>query len=541
MDIQTEDGLEPSVNRKSLEQPIFSFWKFATSSYPRIISLLIILILISIIPMTVLASHNNGQKPAPSPTPTPTPTTNNYSYDVIIYGNNVSGAGVIRAITQGDNSGTKLKIAFIGTASYQQGAPSNGLSIEDLYSADTVATGFYKQFRDQVIQTYAAQGINPDSTGRLKYEPEVAQSTISSFSQAANVTYFSAHLVSGSDSPNNRYLTINDETKGQITLKTKYFVDASVEGDLARMLGASYRVGHTETAYNDLTGPKPATPSAANNYDAPESLSELLTLKIYPAGTLAPAVTSTNWPYYDPLSYDPNIFNGVINLSTFNTSWSMTTALLPDMSNGTFDKRELNEKWTDYVYSMNPSAPMDSYLWFFGTSADKARIRSATINQSINAVRYLQANGYGNIGIANVNPWPYVRGNLRAEGNTVYTGADVTNKVIIQSVATGYYAAFDDHYAYSGSTNYGYAYVNVPMGSLMPLNHPYLLVSTAISSDYTGYDSAVRTEAVRANMGYAAGTMLVIAKQKGFIPFNRLKYTDVSTMLQALGQKTTLP
>jgi len=456
--------------------------------------------------------------------------------DAVVYGNNIDGAGVIRATEMTPDSTSRLKVAYIGTATYPQAPFTNGLSIEDVYGGDQVSSGFYKQIRGAIINDYKSYKLNADKNGRLKYEPQEAKDVLNYFTQRPNVTYYSAELVSASDQNGESYVIIKTDDGKEIKLKTKYFVDASVEGDLARKLGASYKIGTTENVYNDVTGQKPAVPSAENNYNtAPEAPSELLTLKVYPKGKKAPLVKNQDFgSLYIHGSYNAADFAGY-DPKTFAKSWSMNTAVLPDMSNKSYDKRELNEAQTDYM------SPVDAQRYVLGTSADRADVRIKAISRAINFVRFLQEHGYSNIGIANVNPTLYDRGDLRIVGEETYTQQDIINNVQSQVIATGCYSLYDRHDAYLGPSNYGTANVSVPLGSIKVPGHPNLLVSSAISTTEQAYNSSVRMESTRANIGYAAGAMLELAKEKGFVSLDSLDYTnDIAPRLIQLGSDLDL-
>ncbi|HEY5530042.1 MAG TPA: FAD-dependent oxidoreductase, partial [Thermoleophilia bacterium] len=82
-------------------------------------------------------------------------------------------------------------------------------------------------------------------------------------------------------------------------------------------------------------------------------------------------------------------------------------------------------------------------------------------------------------------------------------------------------------------------YARVPMESLMVAGHPTLLVSTAVSTDFSAYSSAVRMEHTRANIGGAAGALIVQAERLGVDPAS-VSYGDVRQELQSRGYKVGL-
>ena len=60
----------------------------------------------------------------------------------------------------------------------------------------------------------------------------------------------------------------------------------------------------------------------------------------------------------------------------------------------------------------------------------------------------------------------------------------------------------------------------------MAEGHPDLLVSTAVSTDYRAYSSAVRMEHTRAHMGGAAGAIIVVADRLRIAP-DQVPYQEV--------------
>jgi hypothetical protein len=79
-------------------------------------------------------------------------------------------------------------------------------------------------------------------------------------------------------------------------------------------------------------------------------------------------------------------------------------------------------------------------------------------------------------------------------------------------------------------------YAYVPMGTLLAKDHPWLVVSTAISTDFQAYSSAVRMEHTRANIGGAAGALIVQAAHLGVAPA-AVPYGNVRQELLSRGYK----
>ena len=443
--------------------------------------------------------------------------------DVLIYGTQTSGLAALHEL---EVISPALKVALVSGEDALESPLAEGLCVEDRYPA-TPLMGFYKEWRDGVIAEYQAEGKKVLAPGgRLSYEPEIAKQVLSSLihgggSQPLTIV---GQLVSATDKGDTRYAVVRSENGGLVRVNTKYFIDASVEADLARKLGADYRVGSAETIYNDVAHRVPAPPSAANGFvTAPQKMATLLTLQVFPNGP-APPISALKDPDYDPSTYDPAAMNATGLAARFATSWTMQVGVLPG------SKRELNEAWNDW--------PDDqvAFAWVFHPQERKA-IYGRVLTRSLNFVRYLQDHGYPDIGLDQVPDLPYVREGPRVVGIDTYTSVEVVDGTSNQSIALGFYALFDRHQNVS-PTHHNVpttfmdtpTMVHVPMRAIMAAGHPWLLVTTAISADYKAYCSAVRMEPTRANIGGAAGVIMALAAARG-IPPTQLTYADVRPQL----------
>ncbi len=446
------------------------------------------------------------------------------SVDVVVYATQTSGLAAVRELTLG---APQLRVALISCGNLLETPLVQGLSVEDSRDIDGVTGGFYSEWRQTVQRYYALMGQKAATgSGRFVYEPEVASTVLWSYVSGPtvpNVLFYSAKLLSASDKEGDCHVFVQQEGLGTVRLNTRYFIDASVEGDLARMLGADYRIGRDEEIYNDVSGTKPAYPSAANNYvTAPQRFSALLTLRVYNSGS-APRIANLAGPSYDPNSYAGTVFAWK-NVAGFGSSWSMKTAVLP---NG---KRELNETWSDW-----PDIGL-AFQWVFEPDK-RGDIRKRVLQWTINRVRYLQENGYWKVGIATIPQKLYIREGPRVVGNDTFTVSDVRASVVRDSVAMGCYVEYDRHDDFWPTHVATTRYVHVPMQALIAKGHPFLLVSTAVSADYQAYCSAVRMEPTRANMGAAAAMIIIGAEQQGVAPKD-VPYDLVRSLLFNRGYRT---
>ena len=446
--------------------------------------------------------------------------------DVVVYATQTSGLAAVRELALG---APHLRVALISCGNLLETPLTQGLSVEDVRNAGHVTGGFYGEWRQTVTRYYSLCGLKAaNGTGRFTYEPEVSAKILWSYvsgSALPNVQFYSAKLLDAHDGSGGRYVDISVEGAGDLRLNTKYFIDASVEADLARMLGADYRIGRAEDVYNDVLGNKPAYPSSENGWvTAPQRFSALLTLQVHSSGK-APRIADLWHPNYDPGSFTGTTFAWK-NVAAFANSWSMKIAVLPK------NKRELNETWSDH-----PDIGW-AFQWIFEPDS-RGDIRKQVLQWTINRARYLQENGYARVGIASIPQKLYVREGPRVVGLDTYTADDLRSVTLRQPVAVGCYCEYDRHDAFYPTHIETTRYVYMPMEALIAAGHPALLVSTAVSTDSAAYCSAVRMEHCRANMGAAAAMMVMTAAELG-VELSEVPYETVRSKLISRGYQIPL-
>ena len=187
-----------------------------------------------------------------SATPASAVPPKSVDFDVVVYGTQTSGLAAVAELTAG---APHLRVALVSSGDYLQSPLAQGLGAEDARDPGRVAGGFYKEWRRTVIRYYAHDGQRAfTSSGRLVYAPEVAARALRSVAgmgEDNRVVFYAADLVAASDDGAERYVDISIAGQGDLRLSTRFFVDASTEGDLARALGADYRIGRDEKVYNE--------------------------------------------------------------------------------------------------------------------------------------------------------------------------------------------------------------------------------------------------------------------------------------------------
>lgn len=425
--------------------------------------------------------------------------------DVVVYATQTSGLAAVRELALGT---PRLRVALVSCGRLLETPLAQGLGAEDARNIDRISGGFYGEWRQAVTAYYRRLGKKPfNSAGRFVYEPEAASQTLWSYLSPVNapkVNFYSAKLIAASDQGSQRFVDIQVEDGRLVRLLTTYFIDASVEADLARMLGADYRIGRIEEVYNDIAGRTAPYPTPENGFiTAPQRLSALLTLKVH-SGRAGKPIALLDHPNYDPATYPGTILSRR-NVEGFANSWSMKIATLP------YNKRELNESWTDW-----PDVGL-AFEWVFAPEK-RGDIRKRVLTWTINRARYLQENGYPQVGLASIPQKLYVREGPRIVGLETYTAAEIRAGTVLEPVAVGCYCEYDRHDSFVPTQVETSRYVYVPMKALMAAGHPWLLVSTAVSTDCAAYSSAVRMEHTRANMGAAAAMIVLTASELGLQP-----------------------
>ena len=443
--------------------------------------------------------------------------------DVIVFATQTSGLAAAYDLLA---TAPHLRVALVSCGNLLETPLAQGLSVEDVREAGRVVGGFYDRWRSTVIADYQRRGISPfTGSGRLVYEPEMAANALWSLLRAQdreNLLFYSAHLVDANDQGDRRYADLQVEGQGLLRVYARFFIDASVEADLARALGADYRVGMHEAVYNDVAGIRPAYPTAANSYEtAPQRFSPLLTLEVYSGR--APHIAALVHPNYDPSTYASITSFSERNLKAFRSSWTMTIAVLP---NG---KREFNETWNDWPHLAH------AFEWVFMPER-RGELRKSVLQWSINRVRYVQEHGYADVGIATIPQKLYVREGPRVVGNDTYLVEELRSGVARDPVALGCYCEYDRHDWTAPNHVEQTAFARIPMGILMARDHPWLLVSTAVSTDFRAYSSAVRMEHTRAAMGGAAAAITVAADRAGVDP-QQVDYEQVRALILGQGYR----
>lgn len=550
------NGLGPEPIKSDSRQFKF-FKKIANFFYPPWRKLILILLLTTALFGGLILINKNQY----NGTSKGTKAESTAIFDVLVYDNTTSGISAVKALN--DTALSKnitIKVLWLSDTQARKAMAENGLGIEDLYDGSVWESGNLKLFRRGIDNYYSnlsrQSGIPPyilsDEPGRQTYENLAARTTFDNILSDLNnltITYVTDVITN---------YTYNPDGTGTVTTAVnpagyiaRYFIDSSVEADLARKMGAGYRLGMNETVFNDITNPIRLENIINCTKDGstrctPEAVTALATLE--QSTTVTDPGQSFSSVYSDNIigTYDINYlkkqfqgWNYLTNsysrtLKACNINHMVNTPI-PQGRTGKF-LYEFNQHWNDYRIGQG------IFDWYMDPSKRNS-IRQEVIGAEVEAVRYLQ-NNCASQGIYNIYELPaniYVRGEMRIDGSTYMT----TTGQKEDSIAIGYYSPYDrragdfqvDNALPPGANN-NYA-IEVPYGSLVPNSSSAaifpalknLIVSTAISTDYKTYNTSIRMEATRMYMGEAAGTAAALAKYYN-VKLSAIKNNDVQSVLK---------
>lgn len=150
------------------------------------------------------------------------------NYDVIIYG--ASSAGVVAGYSAAQQG---LKVLILEPSNHIGGLTTGGLGFTDIGNKQVVK-GVAKQFYRRLGEHY----------GQLEqwiFEPSVAEEIMRNYLNHKNIKLITNARLSNLSKDGTRINSVCLEDGSEF--KSKYFIDASYEGDLMALAGVSYTVG----------------------------------------------------------------------------------------------------------------------------------------------------------------------------------------------------------------------------------------------------------------------------------------------------------
>lgn len=483
-----------------------------------------------------------------------------YDYDLTVYEDTSSGLAAIYALGQvvrRDNlkreDGAKVKVQLIKSptgSTAKKAMPVNGLGIEDLYNGNQYEFGFLLSFRNEIEKYYnnasgkagTAPYIYANASTRQSYRDEAANAA---FDKLINDIRPYIDLSESFDIPSSYDQASETMTLASgKTFKSRFYVDASVEADMARVMGATYKVGTSAQEWNDKEGKTPqfgdlfsfAGKNTASKL--PQAITVLPTLKKETTAVAPIATVSFNSSYINPetgSSYNNayienqiagyNLLNGSfdaygkalkVNEATCNIDHMLNTPICGSAGcTASIGAKlyELNQHFNDY------RIPQGIYDWYFNPEK-RAAIREEAIKIAKKAIRTIQttpscySKGGNTLSVKYLdNHQMYVRGEVMIKGMDSYNIGTTKPAASNTSIASGFYRFLDRR---EGDYQYGVdsdsnIETEIPYGILRSADIANLLVTTAVSANSNGANTFLRMESARMQMGQAAGAQVGLA------------------------------
>ncbi len=464
--------------------------------------------------------------------------------DVVIYGATPGGiATALRAAREG------LHVTLIHHHAHVGGMPANGLGVLDTLYAGYRAP-IFDEFKAALLARYPT--VMKGQPEYRKYEPHVAEQLFEELlAREPNLT-----LVRGWDPvrATRQQRQLHSVTFRQMdgtaerTWTAGAFVDASYEGDLAQVAGATMTFGRESRAQYDephagrIFTRMQTVPAANLTRDLAVEVFPLEASEALPGSTgeADRAIQAYNFrvcwtrdpanrlPVTKPARYERDIYlelksrwrftNRVPN---FKTSWNAPLLIdgNRDYPNGDWTtRRAITERHRDLAIGL---------LWFLqNDDVVPADIRAEARQWGLPKDEFTDNGGF---------PWEmYVREARRLVGRKVFTQHDgmaapglaraplQTDSIAITEWPLDSHSCTGD--SVDGSDHEGKVLLSretrpgqVPYQCLLPKELDNLLVTVCVSSSHIGWGT-IRLEPVWMQIGESAGYALALARQRGVAP-----------------------
>jgi len=464
------------------------------------------------------------------------------SFDLVIYSG--TPAGILAAIAAARRG---ARVAIIEPTRHLGGILTSGLGVTDAITISDIG-GLARQFYLDLGTYYG----KPAGTLQLEFEPHAAEAIFKNYVNSSNITVYFNRNVSAARTVNT--LIKNIELDDGSIITATLWIDASYEGDLMAVAGASYTVGRESSGeYGENKAGWGASqqqidisPYLGNGALIPgvntapaESMGQADSkIMAYTFRCCLTTTESNKMPFIQPAGYNPDRYQGLSDyLKAANSPTSNQIVVMQPTVNDKYCllANDLIPFSTDYVggaWSYPNSSPtqrhailQDHYNYVAGflyfVSSDPSvpsEIRN-TVQQFGLPLDEFTDNQHW--------PWQmYVREARRLLGETVLTQADVsTHSTQPDSIGLGNWG-IDSHLcdAFAASSSIkldGYFFTvkysyQIPYRCLLPKASQVsnLAVTCCPSSTHIGF-SSLRVEPVFMTLGHAAGIAASLALDTG--------------------------
>ncbi len=490
-------------------------------------------------------------------------------YDLCVYGG--SSAGVMAAAAAARQG---LDVVVIEPSVRVGGLTTGGLGYTDIGNKQVV--------RGLALDFYRRLGKHYGSLEQWTFEPSAALSVMEEYLAHPSIKTITSHHLAAVQKEGTRIVRIRVAGADTLSIRAKWFIDASYEGDLMAFSGVSYRVGREDNSeYGEswngvqmLSGHQ--FPDGVDPYVVPGHPESGLLPGIQQGGELPAGVGDTLLQAYNyricltdslenriplerPQGYDSSRYEllrrlyaaqpGITEVNRYFI-WSAMPGRKTDVNNrGAFSTDMIGENWDyasaswerrqeilrahkDYTLGLlyftahDPSVPrpLQEFVARWGLPKDE-----------------FQENGHW-------TPQLYVRECRRLVGQYVATQADCENRrVAPDGIAMAAYT-MDSHncrriVVYRGGKPMVKNEGNVEVKGGLPYPISYrsltprpeectnLLVPVCCSASHIAYGS-IRMEPVFICLGQAAGLAVSVALKKGLRSVQEVDYRDINATLE---------
>jgi hypothetical protein len=488
--------------------------------------------------------------------------------DVAVYGATPAGiAAAIVAARQGH------RVALLEPTNHFGGLLTGGLSYTDFRTQESV-TGFFREYMDRVLAFYQ-RSYGPDSPQvrdcflGAHAEPRVSEHILRELVAAEKS--LSLHtgwrLQTASGSP--RIASAAFQTpSGPHTLRARFWIDATYEGDLAAAAKVPYRLGRESTReygerlagvlYFDQGRILPGSTGEADPHTQCYNFRVIMTNR-----------ASNRVPVPRPASYRREEYTHL--LPHFQSG--RITEIYTEAPTGIFrlqripnDKSDMNDIKQAPI---RVALPGENDAWPEGDAATRARIHQRHLDYAIGLLYFLandealppairaKAREWGLASdeftdTRHLPPALYIREARRIRGEYTFTEHDtqpaprsVRTALQPDSIAIGDYALNSHGHQPAGPLyptlvegDYAFSTTpfQIPYGVIVPLGVDNLLVPVAVSATHVGF-SALRLEPAWTALGHAAGLAAALALARD-IPARDVPPASIRRLLHAQRQAT---
>ncbi|TFV94141.1 FAD-dependent oxidoreductase [Algoriphagus kandeliae] len=447
------------------------------------------------------------------------------NYDLIVVGGGASGTAA--GISAG-RMGVKTLIIEEGP---WLGGMLTAAGVSAIDGNHRLPSGIWGEFRSRLIEHYGSQqALSTGWVSNTLFEPKVGNQIFQEMaSETENLTVHFHSKWKSAKYENGQWTLVAEKDGASYEVKAPVLIDATELGDVAASKGLPYRLGMDARAEIG----EEFAPEKAN--DIIQDLTYVVTLQDFGPGADKTIPKPDN---YDPVE--------------FACACAHADPITDD--DPTLDCQKMLDygKLPNGKYMINwPNCGNDYYVNLVELSPSQRKEELEKAKQtSLRFIYYIQHDlGFKNLGIAEgefpttdgLPMIPYHRESRRYYGLVdftlpfVRTPYEAPSPLYRTGIAVGDYTIDHHHKKNPDAPEIDFIKIrvpsyNVPLGALIPKNHPALILAEKSISVSNIVNGASRLQPVVLGIGQAAGVLGALASQKGI----RLESISVRDVQQAL-------